>query len=130
MNVTPKQYAEALYETLLSASPADQSEILDNFVRLLAEKGQLEAGAAIEAELIRYGQKSQGKISADLTFAKPDLSQNKILEALQRILGKPVEFTKKIDETLVGGVVIETEDQRIDLSVKKQLSNLKKVLSI
>ena len=129
MNITSKQYAEALYETLHTAPTADQSEILNNFVQLLADEGRLKIWPAIEAEFVRYDQKATGKIPAEAVFAKKEIAHGKTFDTLKQVLGKELEFKTRVDESLLGGVVIETEDERIDLSLKKQLSNLKKTLS-
>jgi F-type H+-transporting ATPase subunit delta len=129
MKITPQQYAISLYQALSECRPQDQERVLDNFVRLLAEAGQLSRVAEIEAEFIKYDLKQKGQVSATAKFALPGAESARVLDTLNSVLGRNVVFKKEVDENLVGGVLVETEDERIDLSVKKQLEDLKKALS-
>jgi F0F1-type ATP synthase delta subunit len=40
-----------------------------------------------------------------------------------------VELKKKIDENVIGGVVVKVDDQMLDASVKNNLAQLKKELT-
>jgi len=42
---------------------------------------------------------------------------------------KKISFKEKTDKTLIGGFIIQIEDQLIDISVKKQLLNIKEELA-
>lgn len=129
MKTSPQQFAVALHQALSEARPADADRVLDNFVQALADAGQLGQVEEIFSEFLKYDLKQRGRVPACATFAKAAPHNRKILDDLNAVLGGNVEFKKKLDGKLLGGVVIETEDERIDLSVKKQLDNLKKTLS-
>ena len=129
MKTSPQQFAVALYQALSEARPSDADKVLDNFVRVLADSGQLGRVEEIFSEFVKYELKQKGKVMAQATFAKDSVHNKKILDDLNAVLGGNVEFKKKLDEKLLGGVVIETDDEKIDLSLKKQLDNLKQTLS-
>lgn len=128
MKVTPTFYAEALYQALQETKPSQQEEVLDNFVKVLADAGHLAMFAEIEAAFQQYERKQKGMVEANVLFAREHKTQKNILNELNNLLGKNVELKTKINSGIIGGVVIETEDERIDASVKSQLSQLKKFL--
>ncbi len=129
MKITVRQYAIALYESLQEVMPQDQEQVLNNFVKLLAEAGQLAEWERIESEFLAHEQKVTGRITAELTFARQQSVERKVIDELNRIIGQHVEIRKKVDAKIIGGVIIQTEDQRIDASAKRQLDNLKKSLT-
>lgn len=129
MKITAQQFAVSLYQALAESRPEDQERVLDNFVKVLAEAGRLGMWSEIEAEFSKYDMKARGQVPAIATFAKEGRENSRVLDELNSILGGQAVFEKKVDGALVGGVVIETEDERIDLSVRKQLEDLKKTLS-
>lgn len=129
MRVTAKQFALVLFESLHQTSPADQDKVLDNFVQMLSDHGGLGMWDEIEAEFENYRLEQQGKIPAQVTFSHDAEHQKHLLGKLNRLVGDNAVLKKKVDEGIIGGFIIETKDERIDASVKKQLDNLKKTLS-
>jgi len=53
----------------------------------------------------------------------------KIIKSLSAITGSDIVIKNRVDETLIGGVVIYLGDKVIDGSVKKKLSDLKEELA-
>jgi F-type H+-transporting ATPase subunit delta len=53
-----------------------------------------------------------------------------LINQLNQIIGSKVDVEKKIDDSIIGGVVVRVDDTLIDVSVKTQLSNLNKELKI
>lgn len=127
MKFTAKQYAAALFESLHSTISKDHDKVLDNFVKLLGENGDLKMHPEIEAEYQRIDLKSKGTTLANVTTAH-NLSkeaEKDLIKELNTLIKGKVELKKKIDEGLIGGVVVQMEDTIIDASVKKSLENLK-----
>jgi len=52
-----------------------------------------------------------------------------ILQELNKLVKGHYELKKKIDEQLIGGVVIRIDDQMIDASIKNELEELKEELT-
>lgn len=131
MKFSAKQYAQALMDSLESVGPKDQDRVLDNFAKVLAENNDLRMYEAIEEEFHKLELQKKGIKQVEITSARPLSHQNEkeIIEELNQLVKGKVELKKKVDEQLIGGVVIQMEDQIIDVSVKNQLDQLKNNLS-
>lgn len=131
MKPTPRQYAAALHQAISSSQTADLDKILDNFMSLLKENGDLTQAGVIEEEFYAYDRESRGIVTAAVTSAKnlDPKSERKIIEELNRYLSGQVELKKQIDESMVGGVMVRVGDELIDGSVKRSIKDLKDTLS-
>ncbi len=130
MKYTSKQYAQALHRAVSESAPAAQDKILDNFVAVLKENGDFSRVDEIQEEFLNYEREARGIKLAEVTTAHT-LSggeEKKIVEDLNKYVRGQVELKKKVDEGLVGGVVIRIGDELIDGSVKKTLRDLKNEL--
>lgn len=107
MKLTPEQYAQALFEALQESSPQSHDQVMDNFVKILAQNGDLEKFDNIEEEFKKLQLKSSGIKDVEVTFAREMQSNKAILDDLNRIVGGKAEYTTKIDQGLVGGVQID-----------------------
>ncbi len=123
---TPTQYAEALLDAISETAPKDHGKVLDNFVRILAANGDLGLHDKIEAAYRSLQLKRQGIKEAEVTFAR-EINPN-IIHELNKVVQGKAEFKTKIDEGIVGGVVVKVDDTLIDASVKTQLHNLNQSL--
>ena len=117
---TPKQYAQALYEAVQETR--DHDVVLDNFVKVLAQNGDLGKQAEIEAEYLKLEMEAKGIKQVSVTFAQEH--NTKILDDLNSVVKGKAEFQKNIDEGIVGGVVVRVDDTLIDASIRTQLTNL------
>ncbi|MGE5297677.1 MAG: ATP synthase F1 subunit delta [Acidobacteriaceae bacterium] len=127
MKYSANQYAQALHEALQSTNPKDEDVVLDNFVKSLVENNDLRLFPAIEDELYRLELKDKGKTLAHVTSARPldKQAESKVISKLNELTKGDVVIKKKIDESLIGGVIIQMEDTVIDASVQGSLKNLK-----
>lgn len=126
MKLTPAQYAQALYDAVHETANKDHDIVLDNFVKILAANGDIPKQPEIEAEYHRLEMKEKGIKQGEIIFAKEH--NPKILDELNKVVDGKVEFKTKLDEGIVGGVVIRVDDTLIDASVKTQLDNLNREL--
>jgi F-type H+-transporting ATPase subunit delta len=131
MKLTAHQYAKTLFESLQDADAKDHDKILDNFVQALALNNDMSMFEEISAEFEKLDKASKGIKIAEVTSAKPldKQSEHEIIEHLNKAVKGKVELRKKIDEKILGGVVIRLEDTLIDASVKKSLEDLKENLA-
>jgi F-type H+-transporting ATPase subunit delta len=127
MKLTAKQYAQTLYESLQDTSAKDHDKILDNFAKALALNNDTEMMDAISDEYDKLDKASKGIKIAEVTSATPleKNTEKQIIEHLNGMVKGKVELKKKIDEKILGGVVIKMDDTLIDASVKKSLEELK-----
>lgn len=128
MKLSSKQYAQALFDAAAETAPKDQDIILDRFVKILQANGDLGKFPEIEAEYKNMERKKNGVSEGNITFA---MEHNvKVLNELNNVVSGKAEYKTKIDQGLVGGVIIRADDTLIDASVKTQLNNLNKELKI
>ncbi|OGE78914.1 MAG: ATP synthase F1 subunit delta [Candidatus Doudnabacteria bacterium RIFCSPHIGHO2_02_FULL_48_21] len=131
MRYSVKQYAQVLYEALHDTQAKDQEKILDNFVAVLKQNGDLGKFAEIEDEFTAYEKTTKGIKTAQVTTARK-LSEHeagKLIKEMNDYLGAKVELKQKIDAGVLGGVLIQVEDKLIDGSIKRNLQDLKNNLS-
>ena len=126
MKFTPQQYAQALFDSISETNPKDHDKIMDRFVKILAQNGDLNKHAEIEAEFRRLDMKAKGISEVEVTFAKEH--NTAILDELNEMVKGKAEYKTKIDQNIVGGLVVKVDDTLIDASVKTQLEHLNKEL--
>jgi F-type H+-transporting ATPase subunit delta len=116
---------------LQDTDPKDIDLILNNFVEVLSLNNDIKMFPQIEEEFHKLELAKQGKKLAEVTTAHPISKENErdIIRELNKIVKGDVEIKKKIDDKILGGVVIKMDDQLIDASVKNDLNKLKDELS-
>jgi F-type H+-transporting ATPase subunit delta len=129
MRLSPAQYAQALFEAIEQTNPKDHEIILEKFVKILAQNGDIAKYPAIETELRSLELKKSGISEAVTTLAKDIEFNSQIVDDLNKVSRQKVEIRKKIDSDIVGGVIVKIDDTLIDASVKGQLNELSKHLS-
>ncbi len=124
MKLTSHQYAQALYDAVSQTDGKDHDKVLDNFVKILAQNGDLAKHSEIESAYKILDMKSKGIMQAEVTVAREMEINSGILDELNKIAKNKLEITKKVDAGIVGGLVMRVEDILLDASVKTQLNNL------
>ena len=70
---------------------------------------------------------------AEITVTSPyplsEEQREKIVKKMSDIIGKKIKMSEKTDRALMGGIVIDYGDTRMDGSVKTRLENLKGTLN-
>lgn len=96
-------------------------------VIVLAERQLLELMPRITTEFERLYDDYKNQAKASLTTALPlDADeQAQIVAALQRMTGKTIQLTTKVDASILGGVVARVGDTLIDGSVARRLAILR-----
>lgn len=122
-----KDYARALYDATKDVHGKDLHQVIENFVQLLARKQLLKKSNRIIAEFVAYAKKQEGIQEIEITSARelPEATLNKIKKAF----AEKVESVEKVDENLIGGFVVRTEDRIFDGSLRTQLVRLKQLIS-
>ncbi|HTL39483.1 MAG TPA: ATP synthase F1 subunit delta [Methylomirabilota bacterium] len=127
MKFSAKQYAKALMDSLSDTDPKDHDKVLDNFAKLLAENNDLRLFENIAEEFHTLELARDGIKQVEITSAhslSPD-REKEIIKTLNHLVGSKVEIKKKIDEGVIGGVMIQVDDKILDTTVKGQLEQLK-----
>jgi len=97
-----------------------------NLIKLLVENRRLRLVPHIATQFEELKAQHQGYVKVQITSSYPVSSQQQqdIEAALQKRLGKAIEVTITIDETIVGGWIIRAGDEVLDLSIKGRLQQL------
>ena len=100
------------------------------FFDIAIKKGREMYLPEIAAEFINQ-YKVHNRITTVTITSATDLSENTISEIKSKLLNSDltmdkVEVTTKIDPSIIGGFIVETQDKRIDSSVQRKLELIKK----
>lgn len=101
-----------------------------NFMKILCEKHMVHHMDECLKEYERiYNEDNNIKV-VNVTTAKPVRSSilEKLISKLEEKTGGNIVLKERVDESCIGGIIIEMDGKRIDSSVKSELSNLKKSL--
>jgi len=98
-----------------------------HWLLLIVEKKRAKELEQIIAAAIGHFQKAQGREEVHVTTARPLNGNNRV--TIERIVGellpnKEVSLEVHIDETIVGGYILDVGDRRLDASLKRQLQSL------
>lgn len=127
----PRVSTEQQAEVFMAAA----KDVLDkqgmNFVKVLAKYRRLDVLPAIEADFTRLRAEAENTVAAELrTVTEPSEEQKKAVRAaLAGRLGRDVELTCSLDESLIGGALIQAGDLVIDSSVRGKLERLAATVS-
>jgi len=102
-----------------------------NLIALLAQNGRLSALPSIATTFESLKQEAEGKIEVVIRTAQKLTAkqQSAMAKSLAKKLGKEINITTEIDETLMAGAIIRAGDMVIDGSAKGRLDKLTTVLS-
>ena len=112
-----------------SAAPAVSVE-LKRFFELLIRNGRIgDISLALKSFEDQYCQ-ARGIVRGRLVLpSEPDeaarVLENKIRSLIESKTGKTLQLTTEVDETLIGGFVLEVEDKLLDASVSRQLERIR-----
>jgi F-type H+-transporting ATPase subunit delta len=128
MTLTVADYAKALHEALEDTKPEQHEKVIENLVAILKNNNALDQYEAIVAAYEQYSLEQHHR-TATVTTAQPLADNAKILDELNTAIGKDAVIKQKVDESLIGGVIINLGDSQIDASVKHQLDSLAETLT-
>lgn len=124
MKYTHRQYVQALYESLQDTKPTSHDKVIENFIAILKQNGDLTQYEQIISEYEVYDQEQRGVKQVEVVTASETKLNKPLLDELNAIVGQKTELKQKVDDNLIGGVVVRVDDTLIDGSIKKQLEDL------
>lgn len=125
---TPKQQAQVLVDLLDIGSDT----ALAHFIDVVASNRRLTLLPAIHALYDAFKANLEASVDVEVTSAY-DLSEQQlddIKKALKKLLNKDINVHTKIDDYLIGGVVIRASDLVIDGSVRGRLKKLAEAMNL
>lgn len=104
------------------------NEITNGFIRLLVTKGREQNLSEIASAFITQYNLLRNIRTVKLTTASPvtDSMKQSIVTKVGTFMPKDtMNLETRVDESLIGGFVLEVEDQLFDASVKKKLADVR-----
>lgn len=103
-----------------------------NLVKMLAENNRLVLLPEMSTIYEVLKDEAEGSIEAQVTAAKKltKAEEDSISQALKKRLGRDVKLKVSVDETLLGGAIIQAGDLVIDGSLRGRLSKMTSAMSV
>lgn len=124
---TTRDYALALYEVTKDQKGKELEQTIVEFAGLLVKRGLSRKIDKIVTEFVAYAKKQEGVVDIEITSARK--LSDKVVREIEKAFGDKVESIVKTDESILGGVMVKTEDKIFDASLRTQLQRLKKALT-
>jgi len=128
--ISSKQYAQSLYQAIKDKKFSDRQRIFDNFLHLIRNNKDCKNLGKIIRSFERVYLQNENEAEVTITSART--LTDGLLENLNRFLtqktGKKVILKTAVDESLIGGLIIQEDDVILDGSLKNQLLHLKNKL--
>lgn len=102
-------------------------ELTLRFVELLVDRERQDLLGEVLAELAAEVGELRNQSVLEVTSATPlsDTLRERVRQAFARATGREIVLRERVDPSLVGGIVAQVGDTRIDGSVRTRLENLR-----
>lgn len=120
--LTDEQQAEIFIEVCGKALDAQGG----NFIKMLAENDRLGVLTEIAALYEVYRAEAEGVVEAQIISAQEvdEAQKANIAKALKARLGREINIKTRVDESLIGGAIIQAGDLVIDGSIRGRLDKM------
>lgn len=131
MKIAALQYAKTLHEITENKSSSEIDEAVNTFAKFLIKNNQAGiSGKVIEKFQEIYNAKNR---IVEAEVASRTKLEGKTLSELDEFIkekykAKKVVLKNNIDEKIIGGIVIRVNDEILDGTINRQLTNLKNKL--
>lgn len=100
------------------------------FLFLLLDKGRFKYLAEITKSYHQMVKEFVGALKGRLITAIPieRETKDKLISRLEKIYGKKVDLKEEIDPKIIGGMIVEVDNQVMDYSIKNRLTMLREEL--
>jgi ATP synthase F1 delta subunit len=115
----------------LEGALGDADELVRNFLLLVAEKGRVAEIEEIQEELERLIAREARVLELELTTAVElsDEDAARVVRQIEDASGRRVEASRRVDPSIIGGIVVQAGSQRLDASVRGRLNQLRQELT-
>ncbi len=118
--------AHVIADIFIKVADEQLNEQGQNFIKLLAENGRLSVLPHIVTLFAQYKAEHEKIVEADVTSAAALSAEQEasIIAGLEKRLARKVKLNCNVDDTLIGGLIIQAGDLVIDGSVRGKLTKL------
>ena len=115
---------EILQKILKSKNP---NELSSTFLKVLSKNKRFQKTLDIISQFKNINAQKRGDVLADITSAEKlsNEQQDNIKEQLRTILGDKLSLSYKVDEQIIGGLIIKVGSKMIDTSLSNKINKLK-----
>jgi F-type H+-transporting ATPase subunit delta len=112
------------------AKKAKFTGAVTNLLKLLVENRRLPLLSAIVTETEAYLAEQSGTVPVSIATARKlsATDQKNIQSQIKAVIGKDIIMQAYVDESLIGGIVVQVESTLIDGSIKTKLDKLERKL--
>lgn len=123
---TPQMAKHSGADAFIKLCDSKLDDNAKNLVNILAENDRLSLLPEIGALYENLKDEAEGSVEALVTTAKKltKAEQDAIAKALKKRLGRDVKLKVSVDESLLGGAIIQAGDLVIDGTLKGRLSKM------
>ena len=129
---TPSVSKEEKCALIDSAFGENVNEYTLNFLKLLAERRAVRNFFDCKSEYVKQYNKANNIECAVVITATEmsDETASRLTEKLERMTGKKIMLERKVDKSIIGGMILRMENTQTDASVKTKLDELSKQISV
>ena len=112
------------------AERAGVSALTRNFLGVVAANRRLFLLEGMMTAFARRLSEHRGEVSAEAIAAAPlnDEQTKRLRGEIERVIGKAVNLSVRVDKDLLGGMIVKVGSKMIDSSLKTKLNRLKSVM--
>jgi F-type H+-transporting ATPase subunit delta len=106
-------------------------EILVNFLRILIDNHRMPVIFRIRRQYDALWRDEHRLLPVDVTSAieLDDEIARQIQERVEQQTGRTVELTRRVDESILGGLVVRVSNMILDASIRNQLERLRRAVA-
>lgn len=122
----PSATAESKAQALLDVCSGELKADVSNLISILSENKRLDLFEEIadQFEKLKAEQEKSVEVNVTTAYELSKAQQKALVEKLTAKLGRDVTLVSVVDESLIGGVVIRTDELVIDASITGKLAKL------
>ncbi len=112
---------------LIDEAFAPYMEYVTNLIKILCEKRRIHVfrDCVKEYDKLYYEKLGIKRVTAITATKLSDELREKLIKKLEKEWGKKIELTEKVDPSILGGIVLRTDNSQTDASVRTRLEQLK-----
>ncbi|GGD17274.1 F0F1 ATP synthase subunit delta [Aquisalinus flavus] len=120
-------YSRAEKESAISAILSQADPLTRNLAALMAANGRLFALPGVIVAFRERAAQSRGEVSAEAisAVALNDEQQKRLRAEIEASIGKAVNLQTRVDEKLLGGLIVKVGSKMVDSSLRTKLTRLK-----
>ncbi len=117
--------------TLIDEAFKDCGEYVVNFIKILCEKKRthLFPECVKEYEKLYNNKLGIEKVTVITAVPLSDNLKEKLIQKLSKESGKNIKLRLKVDKSILGGIILRTENSQTDSSVRARLDKIRTELS-